>query len=374
MGCLSIVGKEYREFSQSLHSKAWEQANVVNAQIELTYGCNLKCVHCYTDCYNRRDLIKERELPYEDVIRILDELHKQGVLWICFTGGEIFMREDFFEIYRYAKDKGFLITLFTNVTLITEKIADFLAEHRPFQISTSCHGATPETFDKVTQVNGSFQRFKEGIRRLLERQLPVKIKTKAMTLNKHELEQIKAFVESLDLKFHVSTAIYPRLNGNLDPVQYRLSPDEIVELEFSESDAQDEDFTCQFPQEAKLRSLPDERVFRCGCGTTAVHISAWGELGTCTWVKDPVADLRKNSVAAGIGAVFPRIRSAHYENETPCRSCQIYSLCNKMPANAAAEAGNREEPVRHFCDVAHLRARRLGVLAERGQITSQNGK
>jgi MoaA/NifB/PqqE/SkfB family radical SAM enzyme len=124
---------EYQDFSLNVHTQAERTSTVVNAQIELTYGCNLHCVHCYTDCYNRPDLIKQ-ETSYEDVIRVLDQLHEEGVLWVCFTGGEIFMRKDFLEIYAYAKQKGFLITLFTNGTLFTEAIADYLAQHPPFCI------------------------------------------------------------------------------------------------------------------------------------------------------------------------------------------------------------------------------------------------
>src|SRR5206468_11496851 len=93
---------EYKEFSLDVHTHAEHTRTVVNAQIELTYGCNLHCVHCYTDCYNRPDLIK-REMRYAEVTSILDQLAAEGCLWVCFTGGEIFMRKDFLDIYGYAK-------------------------------------------------------------------------------------------------------------------------------------------------------------------------------------------------------------------------------------------------------------------------------
>src|SRR5207253_7055176 len=153
----------------------------------------------------------------------LDQLAAEGWLWVCFTGGEIFMRKDFLDIYAYAKEKGFLITLFTNGTLITEAIADYLKEHPPFGIEISCHGATDETFDRITQVRGSFQRFLKGVRLLLERDLPIKIKTKAMTLNRQELDQIRALVEGFGLQFRLNSTIYPRLNGDLVPASYPLS-------------------------------------------------------------------------------------------------------------------------------------------------------
>jgi molybdenum cofactor biosynthesis enzyme MoaA len=355
---------EYRDFSLKVHNRAGEQGKVINAQVELTYGCNLHCVHCYTDCYNHPDLIKQ-EMSYAEVIRILDELYDQGCLWVCFTGGEIFVRKDFLDIYAYATQKGFLITLFTNGTLVTEALADYLKERPPFSIEISCHAATEETFDTITQVKGSFQRFLKGVQLLVERGLPIKFKTKAMNVNQQELEQIKSFVEGLGVRVRLTSAIYPRLNGDLTPARYRLSPQEIAAIDCSESEVdQQEEDTCGAMHEVGVGPPPDDRLFRCGCATTGVHISAWGKLGTCTWVNEPRADLRQQSVAAGIAEVFPQIRGARYQADTPCRSCHVYALCDKMPANAAAEAGDREQPVEHFCRVAYQRAHQMGIPGE----------
>jgi len=143
--------EQYQDFSLRVHTQATAQTQVVKAQVELTYGCNLHCLHCYTDCYNQHDLIK-KERTTEEILHTLDELYELGVLWVCFTGGEIFMRKDFLQIYDHAKSKGFLITLFTNGTMFTEAIVDHLKESPPFCIDISCHGATEETFDGITQV------------------------------------------------------------------------------------------------------------------------------------------------------------------------------------------------------------------------------
>src|SRR5207249_2029972 len=150
---------------------------------------------------------------------------------------------------------------------------------------------------------------------------------------------------------------YPRLNGDLVPTSYRLSPDEVVAIEASDGE---EETSCAAQEQAEPLSPPDARLFRCGCGTTAVHINAWGQLSTCTWVTERV-NLRESTVADAIAEVFPRIRAAWYQTDTPCRTCQVYTLCDKMPANAAAEAGNAERPVEHFCRVAYRRAEKLGL-------------
>ena len=361
----TIQEEQYQDFSLRVHTHAGSKAQVVKAQVELTYGCNLHCVHCYTDCYNQHELLK-KERTTEQILNTLDELSELGVLWVCFTGGEIFMRKDFRQIYDHAKDKGFLITLFTNGTMFTEAIVDHLKESPPFAIDISCHGATPETFDGITQVPGSFDRFLKGIELLRSRGLPFKLKTKAMTLNKHELEKIKDFVEGLGLRFQLSSALYPRLDGDLEPCDYRLSPDEIVELEFSQSDFDEEDEACPVEPGAgnDLESPPDDRLFRCGCGTTGVHINAWGNLGACTWVSEPRTNLDEKSVSQGIDEVFPKIRGAKYQTDTPCGSCHVYTLCEKMPSIAWAENGDREQPVDHFCQTAFKRAERLAEQQE----------
>lgn len=277
------------------------------------------------------------------------------------------MRKDFRQIYDHAKGKGFLITLFTNGTMFSEAIVDHLKEAPPFSIEVSCHGASQETFDRITQVPGSYKRFLKGIELLRSHGLPLKIKTSAMTLNKHELDKIKDFVEGLGLHFQLSSQIYPRLNGNLEPCEYRLSPDEIVELEVSESDFDEGDEACLAKTDSAegLEAPPDDRLFRCGCGTSGIHINAWGRLGACTWVDEPRADLAEKSVSEGIAEVFPQIRGASYQTDTPCRSCQVYTLCEKKPSIAWAENGDREQPVEHFCQTAFKRAERLAEQQEK---------
>ena len=76
-------------------------------------------------------LARKQELSLEEHVTLLDELVEMGCLWILYTGGEVFARKDFLDIYAEAKKRGFLITIFTNGTMITPKIADYLAEYQP---------------------------------------------------------------------------------------------------------------------------------------------------------------------------------------------------------------------------------------------------
>ncbi|MBI4223799.1 MAG: radical SAM protein [Deltaproteobacteria bacterium] len=325
-------------------------------QFELTYRCNIHCVHCYTDPFNTLPRLR-RELGLEEILRILDELKAAGTFWITLTGGEAFVHPRFKEIYLAARERGFVLHLYTNGTTVTESLADFLAEDPPFTIDVSCHGATEETFERITQVRGSFQRFQEGVRRILQRNLPLKIKTKAMTENRHELKKIKEWVEGLGQKFNLYTTIHPRLDGDLSSTAYRLSPEEILDLEQSALPVERETGRCR---EDLFNAPSDDRLFRCGCGTNTCTISPYGRLRACTHTTWPERDLRTMPFQQAFSELAKEIRQAAYRGDTPCRRCSVYRFCNKNPVTARIEAGSMEAPVAHYCDLAYGRAERMG--------------
>ena len=124
----------YAEFSGAFQSRLAERRLPLNGTIEITRRCPLTCLHCYNNLPMADGEARARELDFDEHCRLLDELADAGCLWLLYTGGEIFARRDFLDIYTYAKQKGFLITLFTNGTMITERIADHLVHWRPFAI------------------------------------------------------------------------------------------------------------------------------------------------------------------------------------------------------------------------------------------------
>src|SRR4029077_13124080 len=153
----------------------------------------LVCAHCYNNLPMGDRQAQIAELSTDEHRRILDEMAAAGSLWLLYTGGEIFARKDFLEIYTHAKRNGFIVTLFTNGTLITEKVADYLTEYRPFAVEITLYGRTRETYERLTGVPGSFDQCMRGIALVLERGLPLTLKTVAVTLNKHEVWDMQAF-------------------------------------------------------------------------------------------------------------------------------------------------------------------------------------
>ena len=168
--------KEYTDWVFGFRQASVANRTPIRAAIEITHRCNNNCVQCYNNLPLNDKETRRKELSYEEHCRIIDEISALGCLWLLFTGGEIFARKDFLDIYTYAKQKGMLITLFTNGTLITPEIADYLVQYRPFVIEITLYGNTQETYERVTRISGSFDRCMQGIELLRQRELPLKLK------------------------------------------------------------------------------------------------------------------------------------------------------------------------------------------------------
>ena len=128
----------YGELTGLVHQRFQGKRAPLEVSIEVTRRCPLDCLHCYNNLPMSDHAARAQELSLEEHRRLLDELVDAGCLWLLYTGGEIFARKDFLEIYTEAKKRGFLITLFTNGTMINERIADHLAEYRPSLSKLPC--------------------------------------------------------------------------------------------------------------------------------------------------------------------------------------------------------------------------------------------
>jgi molybdenum cofactor biosynthesis enzyme MoaA len=271
----------------------------VACQWEITCRCNLRCVMCYTDCFNRPNFIRQ-ELTTTEILRIMDELAEAGTLELCLTGGEPLARPDFFELYEHAVRSGFLVTVFTNGTLIAEADADRFAALRPYRLEISLHGATQETFERITQGRGAHDRCLQAVQLLLDRNISLVLKTTAMTLNQHEVLAIKRYVASLgSVGYKLGEEMRPELDGGAGPFQYALSTQELTAL-----NRQDNDLWA----EACLQKSADHSP--CRSGMQRFHIDAYGRLQLCSGNRTHSYDLRTGSFREGFFEALPSFACA----------------------------------------------------------------
>jgi radical SAM protein with 4Fe4S-binding SPASM domain len=352
----------YSQFSQGLLEKLGRKRVPLSGSIEVTRRCSMDCVHCYNNL-PLYDGARSEELTYDEHCRILDQITEAGCFWLLFTGGEIFARSDFLDIYTYAKRKGLLITLFTNGTLITPEVADHLAEWRPFTIEITLYGRTKETYERVTRVPGSYAQCMRGIRLLMEHRLPLKLKTVVIEPNKHELWDIKRFVEDdLGVEFKFDAMINPRIDPSPTPLAVRLPPEEVIALDLGDPKrmVQWGKFCAQFNGQSPTPEHYGE-LYQCGGGFNSFAIDPYGAMSLCVLSQKDAYDLRTGSFREGWEHFLGGVRQKRIRKQTKCHLCEIKAMCGMCPANGELENRDPEEPIDFMCQVAHLRAKALGL-------------
>ena len=133
---------------QQVWDRALEHGVPLSVQFDLTYRCNERCVHCYLDHDDHG------EMTTAEVKHVLDQLAAEGTLFLIFSGGELLLRKDFFELLAYARELGFDVKLKTNAILMGEREADRIRDLGVRQVQISIYSHRPEVHDAHHQGAG----------------------------------------------------------------------------------------------------------------------------------------------------------------------------------------------------------------------------
>ncbi len=352
----------YAAFSEKVHSNASGKRIPLDASIDLTYRCNNNCLHCYCNLPAHDAAARHNELSTEEIKKLFDDLASLGTLWLLITGGEPLLRKDFDEIYLYAKGKGFLITFFTNGTLIDDETVRLLSEYPPFVTEISLYGATKETYEEVTRVKGSYDRCVEGIKRIADTGIKLKLKTMALSINQHEIEAMDRMARDWGCEFRFDPIINKRIDDNnfSDPAKYRISPEDVVRLDraFPKRMEEWEKFCNKFVGEP----VRDGKLYKCGAGLGTIHIDPCGSVKGCMMMKKGGFTVREHDLKYIWEKGIPSVITRKKNFSLPCDDCHLVNLCGQCPAWSVLEGGDVRKEVVYLCGIAKIRGRDFGFI------------
>ncbi len=165
-------------------------AKVLRATIHLTNRCNLNCVYCGFDSGASED---QEQIPFEGIKKAIQALAAHGVPRVDFSGGEIFLRKDLFDIIKQVENTGLSLGLLTNGTLITEKVAKKLGQTQVHSVTISLDGFN-DTHDSF-RGKDSFNKAIRGIQNIIKH---TNIKVKVMlTLTKTNSKDVARLAKML---------------------------------------------------------------------------------------------------------------------------------------------------------------------------------
>lgn len=322
-----------------IFKKTVDKNILFTVHFDLTYKCNLKCVHCY--------IVQEEkeELSTEEVKSILDQLAEANTLYLTFSGGEILTRRDFFEVARYTREKGFALRLLTNGTLITPKVADQIKDIQPLSVEISLYATTPSIHEGITKVPGSYNKTIRALKLLKARGVKITIKSLLMKQNVGEFDNLKKMAKDLDSGFVYDITIVPKDNGSKEPLSYRLTEEDLFEFLSSE---------VPFSNWKPRKISGHERV--CGAGLNTLYISPYGQATPCIGIRERIGDLREEPLhKVWKSPLLAKIRAKRIRDLSVCSNCPLLSYCNRCPGVALLEDGNLWGPSTSACIAAKVR-------------------
>ena len=332
---------------QEMSERALRLGVPLSVQLDLTYRCNEKCVHCYLDHDDHG------EMTTVEIKHLLKEMAEAGVFILTLSGGEIFLRKDFFEILEYARALTFCIKLKTNAVLIREAQAARLRDLGVESIQISIYSHRPEVHDAITKVPGSLRRSINAIRFLRAQGLKVVIGNVLMTENMQDYHGVRALAEEIDARYTLDPTITPKMDGDRSILDLNAGESALRALFRDEAFVGNADEFCALPpapDESSMQFLP------CSAGHTACYVSPYGEFYPC--VQFPLScgnvrqqrfiDIWRNSEQ------LKEVRSIRLRDLSSCSQCAHGSTCTRCPGLAFME-GNMRGPSTADCEKSYAR-------------------
>jgi len=338
-------------FEAQLGARARRARHPLSCLFEITPTCNLRCRFCYVAL----DPYRGPYLDTDQACRVIDVIERSGVLWLTLTGGEICSRRDFPALYEHALSKGLLVTLYTNATMVTDRIARLLADRPPFSVEVSIYGADAEHYEATTQIPGSFARFERGVDRLRAAGVSLLMKCPISTLSADHVRQLVQWCRDRALSFKADPVIDARHDGGQQPTLYRIEPRRVLEL-------RDELHHLRHGSPRPAGPLPEcsvradsagaEELYTCGAGRIAFFVDALGNASHCVIDREPsfpILDMPWEDVWSGIGAWVTQA----LPEDAACSGCSLRGGCSNCPARARLATGNPFSKDQYQCDITH---------------------
>jgi len=315
----------------------------LGVQLDLTYRCNERCVHCYLDHDDHG------EMTTAEIKSLLDQMADAGVFILTLSGGEIFLRKDFFEILEYARrDLTFCVKLKTNAIMIREQEAARIRELGVESIQISIYSHRPEVHDAITLVPGSLKRSLDAVRFLKSQGLRVVIANVLMTQNMQDYPGVRALAAELGVESTLDPTITPMMDGDRSILSLGVDQNAMRQVFRDSALVGDVEEFCAIPAPADENAL---QALPCSAGHTTCYVSPYGDVFPCVQFPLPTGNVRKQKFIDiwRHSDQMNEVRAIRLKDLTTCTSCTHVSNCSRCPGLAFME-GNMRGPSSQDCE------------------------
>ena len=291
---------------------------------EITYACNLQCVHCLSSSGRRAP----DELTTEEAKRLIDEWAEMKVFYINVGGGEPMTRPDFFELMEYAISRRIGVKFSTNGTLIDEAAADWIARTDYLDVQISLDGVTAEVNDPI-RGEGSYARARRAMDLLAARGFPFKINTVVTRRSFADLDAMYDLAQHYGAQLRV-TRLRPSGRGREVWHALRLTRDQSHAL-YAWLKAHPDVLTGDSFFHLSALGQPLDGLNMCGAGRIVCCVDPRGDVYACPFALSEefkAGNVRERSFAEiwREAPLFAHLRE--WEVGGTCQQCGAYGRCH----------------------------------------------
>ena len=258
---------------------------------EITAACNLKCLHCVVSAGDRID----GELDTQSCYNLIDELKNFGIRDLVFSGGEPMIRDDFFKLVRYARNRNLEVQLATNGLLVTSSAAREFKEMN-ISVQISLDGSDAEIYGRFRGNKSAFNKAITGIENLVNEGVDLTIGTVLSNHNIDDIPEMLKLVERYGVKtFRLIPFIASgrgKENSSLEPAQSK-----VMEITRFLYDQRDKVPFIILPMEFEnlfkdplCKTIDTTKPSECGGAISYCTITPEGEVLPCHFFKGVDAD------------------------------------------------------------------------------------
>lgn len=276
----------------------------VKVQWEITAHCNYHCYYCYAESLRTR-----QDLSLDAVKAVIDRLSEIGIIFVELTGGEPLSRPDILEILSYLNEKGFIVSILTNGSFLTEQMVQILAKGRTKMVTLSLLAPTKECCDRLTGTEGSLDSVIRTVEMLRKYHIRYTLVSTITKQNVKLWEEYKCLEQKLRTKIMFSIDVMPAFSGYESVSSFALTGEDIGFLE------------CFLSKDMKLSS-------QCEAGTAKFAITNQGEFLPCLKCRNAVGNILIDTFETIWNSEqLERILKQHLSRQKKCDVCDKKDYC-----------------------------------------------
>jgi len=337
-----LIKAKYGLLNSKLNFLKQKRYTPISVQWELTNKCNLDCIHCLRD---KRDV---KELNTDEVKDIITQLKKENCLGLTFTGGELFLRKDVFDIIEFARQSQFRVIILTNGTLLNEDKIKRLKRLNITIIQVSLHGITPSMHDSITQVKGSFAKTMNAISLFRKYKIPFRVATMALNKNFDQLKALKRLAHKQKWEIIIDFSLAPTFLREKYPLNLRTA-DKQVRQAYKQR-------ILKWPNRQKSRGSKSKRRIHINSAKLySSYISAHGDVYASIYFRKTLGNLRKQS----LNHIWHHSKTLNWmrnlkKEEFDCYNCKYYNSCCWCAHAGYLEQGDIRKAPKQMCRINRI--------------------